>query len=171
MEEPLTLTTFIKPSDYRKFHYCLFYRKPLMIGISIFGFLMWLVIPLYFINPELTYGKFPFTQTFIALMTTVGLPLFLYWNTNRVYRSNAKFREEIVYKLNESWLTIEGNGFMNRISWEEIDKIVETKSWFIIHQNKLAAHLLIKQSLTDDEISHFRNYILQIPSVKSKLRT
>ena len=170
METPLTFTTFITLDDYRKFHYYLFYRKPLMIGISLFGLLMWLVIPLYFINPELTYGEFPLTQTFIALMITVGLPLFLFWNTSRVYKSNAKFREEIRYILNESWLTIEGNNFVNRIPWDEIHKIVETKSWFVIYQDKLVAHLLIKQNLTDLKASQFRNFIAQMPSVKSKLR-
>lgn len=80
------------------------------------------------------------------------IPVFGFLKTNKIYISNPILSQEIKYNFNKFTIEIVTTDLSKDISWENIHKITEFKSWYLLQTSKyLIVPILIKKSYLDIE--------------------
>ncbi len=159
MNQPLSIKTKLTYPEYRAFNLYNLYTRPTGILLTFIGLMMWGVVLLYLVGYLDTSGQFPLQQLIFAIGMTVLVPGFTIWKTKRIYDSNIRFKEEMVYTFDETWIQVKGESFESKLTWEKMYKIKETKSWFLIYQNKIAANVIPKKGMNAQQLKQLRSLI------------
>lgn len=169
MDKKLSFETHISWEDFKKFNFYALYGQPVGMFSLFIGAIMWFALGFYFMQ-DAPSKKFPAFQVGIALATTVLIPLFTYWNAKRNYQINSRAIERMQYEIDEEWISIKGDTFDSRMTWDKMHKVIETKSWFLIYQNKVAANIIVKKDLTTEQLATFRAIVRNVADLEAKLR-
>ena len=152
-------------NDYVSANLALRYSRIATKLITAFGIIAMLYIAYLFIqDPEqLDYTLFIFPFIFICfpLISTVLM--------SRVnYKSNGRAGEPMEYIFGDDALTIKGESFMTKFTWDKIYKVTNTSNWIFIWQGRQFANLIPKKNFTENDISELKT-ILDLHQVKYKL--
>lgn len=115
-----------------------------------------------------TNGIRAFFLLFLTLYI-LCIPLFLYLNTKRHYKSNKKLQKEITYEFTYETIDLKGEGFTSSFQWKDAYLVRESKNLFYIYSSKSIANILPKRYFSTEEMQEFRNLVKQ-SGVKSKLK-
>lgn len=145
------------------------YTKPIIIFITVIGFMMWGIVLSHSFGGRFMGETFPLQQLLFAIFFTVIIPLSIFWNARKSYRSNNRNNERIEYEFDNRWIALKGDSFESKLTWKKIHKVKETKLWFLIYASKVVAYIVPKRNMSEVEILELRKIIQSIPSLNFTL--
>lgn len=141
----------------------LFSRKTTRIFVVIFCLI---AFPGSIIN--IAIGKPDFSLLISPLIVLVILPSLLYFTTKRSFSNNPRVNETIEYQFEPEMLVIKGESFSSQLTWNKIPKVILTKNWLLIWQNRQIANAIPRRDVWDGEINELKG-ILSKHNVKNNL--
>jgi hypothetical protein len=153
---------------YMKLLFFVFYKKPMMIFLSLIGVLMFFGSILYFIGIKIPVDHPPYFQLVFGFFILFLVPYVIYNTAKKSFSTHGRLKEKFIYEFNEDRYSITGETFRTETVWTINHKIVETKNWVLIYHNKLMINALPKSSFGDNIIS-FKDLIRQA-KVKANLK-
>lgn len=162
----ITLTTQLSIADYTKVTFHILYRNFAIKFLTGTGLFMFLAIGISFND----FDSFPWVPLLIAFFFTVGLPLQVYFNARRNYKSNGRINEPVTYELNEEHIELTGESFNSKLTWDKVYSVTENKDWVLIWQNRQVANVLPKRDFNDDELQTFKDLVKLQSRLKNKLK-
>jgi YcxB-like protein len=162
----------IKPSfafkDYFKVYlYLYFNRLPFKILLvlisSIISFNVYLLIS------EQIPLKEIFTSSFIIILVSPIIMIFVVYRYTKKILSNKKLKENISIHFNENYIEDIGESFNVKYFWEDIKKIVEKKKWFLIYVDQSASKVIRKSDLKDNQYNELKQLFNSL-DIKKKLK-
>lgn len=103
----------------------------------------------------MNYGELTSAKTTLlvlaSLMFTVINPIIIYFNAAKQVKLNPMFRQEILYLLDTEKIIIKQEEQEAKVTWEEVQKVVETNSSIILYLNKVRAFIFPKEQLLEEE--------------------
>ena len=169
MNRYLEINTHLTWGEFKNFNLSLWYRKPAGIFLTIIGIGMLLLVLIYPFAPSITSGKFPLTQLIFGLSFTLLLPYWIYRSAKKNYDTNSRINENITYKFDTEWIEIKGESFDAKLTWNKINKVVETKSSFVIYTTEMTVSIVPKKDMSSEQIIELSNMIKRIPNLKMQL--
>lgn len=169
MKEPIYIDTQLTVDDFRNFSLYALFSQPIGWFIIFIGTIQWLAIIAYIINPTFT-GSFPTFSLIFALLFT-GIILWTYFGAKKAFDANSQLNEPINYTLTDKLLSIKGESFETRYTWDKIHNVRESKTLFLFYINKMHAHIVPKHNLTEIQMQQIKDLVIQIPNLKFKFRT
>jgi len=91
----------------------------------------------------------------------VGFPLVYYMNVASFHRNNAVVQRPQTFEFTPERLVMRGPLHNADVSWDAINRIIETRHTFLFYISKNAAHFLPKDSLSPDEIRSLRENLVK----------
>ncbi len=165
-ESQINLNQFIKLT------YILYYKKALVICLTIAGLIMLITSLLFYAGIASTIYKDnpPTYQLTLGLFFVFGFPVIIYFSTMKNFAASQRLHEKIEYDFNYENLKMTGNSFKTEFTWEKSYKIEELSQWFLIYQNKRAVNLIPKYNMTTEQIIYLKDIFrkLRQPEVKLK---
>ena len=165
--------TKISVEDYIKLNYILFYRRGMMIFLTIVGVLMLLVVFLYYsgIAPRIfAEGTVPFVQIIVGFSMVVGMPILIYFSSKKSFLSNLRLNEEIEYDFTYDKMKVTGESFSSELNLDKTFKIQELKDWFLVYQNNIVFNPIPKHTLNSDQITQLRNIFKSLKNISINLK-
>jgi hypothetical protein len=164
----MTFSTHITLRQYVKLMFLLAYRKPVLILLVIFDVLMMLwVITFYTGLLRLPEPEYP--QYMAIVLISVVQPVVIYITIRKNYLSSTRLSGKVELTITQEKVSMRGHMFCSEFSWHKAYKLVETKNWFLIYENTLAAVLIPKQDLTHAQQDQFRNLVRTVPDLERQL--
>ncbi|MFC4817774.1 YcxB family protein [Flavobacterium sp. GCM10023249] len=109
---------------------------------------------------------------YISLILVILFWGFLYYRTIKETKKkileNQRNFENIKITLDNSSFTQEGQTFTVQTLWKNINKIKETKEWFLIFQTKTTALPIFKKDLSDEQLKDLKELFISL-NVEKKL--
>jgi len=149
--------------------YTLTYRKPIVISLTIFGLIIFLLPVFYFLGINFSFVAPPYFQLALGFSIVAFLPYSVFRGAKKNFTSHARLQEKISYEFTEDKIIITGDTFNSEMDWTKTHKITELKNWFLMYQNIQIANLLPKDAFTDSQIIEFRN-LVKSKNIKAKLK-
>lgn len=108
---------------------------------------------------------------FIILLIFIFIyfPYRHYKTIKKVFYSNKKIQENIIYTFNEEKIHVKGESFESEFTWKSIFKLKELKDWFLIYQSMNVMNIVPKKNFTKEQIHELRQIILK-NELKAKLK-
>jgi len=163
----MIIETKIDFKKYIKLMYILTYRGKLMIYTSILGFLL-LIISIFYFFGIIEMTKFPWIPIFTVIMINIVIPISVYYTSRKVYYTNARLQEKIVYEITQDLIIITGESFNSQMTWDKTYKVLELKEWFLFYHNKFTANIISKERI-GNQTQELRE-IIKSQNIKYKLR-
>lgn len=114
----------------------------------------------------------PIIYQYLTLaLIVVAQPIVIYTTTHSIYYSSNHLRETVETEITKRRITIDGESFYMELNWDKIFRVVETKNWFLIYQNKLSAVIIPKKRFHKTDILELRQILKSIENVPVKLLT
>jgi hypothetical protein len=152
-------------SDYFKLYSFLLFRKT---GIKILGGLyVYNLISVILQSLGLINVISNITGLYIIIIVIPLLFLLIIYL--KAKQSYSLHKSNLIYEINEDDIIITGEGFQSQKTWAKCVKIEETKSWFLIAENKYEVDLLPKREMQDHEVSQLRSILSEQRHVQIKL--
>jgi len=162
----ISLKGKIEYKDYRNLILGITYKKPAYIVI--YGIAILFVLT-FIINLNKAISEFE-TQ-YLVMVVVFGLlllsPIFTLVQIKKLYNTNAIFKEEINYVLNNDAIQIKGSTVNSTQSWNHFYQIKETKAFLMFYHGKNVATLLDKQMFSDADLIEFKSFIKSLNIKKS----
>ncbi len=159
MAPKIVIETKTDFNSYLRLMYTLIYQKPLMIIMTILGFLFLLVPLLYFAGLLSFFSKPPWFILAFGLGTSLILPYSIYRQLNRIYNKNKALQEKIIYIFNQAGMDIIGETFRYQIPWEKINKIRSVSNWLMIYHDESEANIIPKASFDEIQLQSFQEMV------------
>lgn len=103
----------------------------------------------------------------IGLLLFLFNPISLYFGARKMYRlPQSRISEALTYTFTSEQLSIKGETFTSEMTWSKLYKVVETKNWMLIYQNKGMANVLPKSAISA-ELPEIRR-IIGLTGIKYK---
>lgn len=166
--DKITLTTKLNIDDYIKVNYHLLYRKwsvRFLFGMGAFMLIM--IIEIVFFEP---YTQFPWLLLIFGLFFTIGLPIIVYFTAKKVYKSNGRVSEMMIYEFDNEYFQITGESFNSKQTWNKVHSVTENKDWILIWQNQQIANVVPKRNFKGEELKLFRELVSRQTGLKNKLK-
>lgn len=166
MEKEIIITPHFVLKDYFKIYLELYLRKPLAIFFLSLSFIF-LFLNLYWISqgekninelinfPDIIFILFPF----IIILSV--------YNQTKSRLSNNKLKEKIIIKVNNEYHEDVGESFNMKFYWNEIYKITERNSYFLIYLDKKCVKVIRKADLIDNQYNELKELFNSINIKKS----
>jgi len=147
------------------------YRRWTYIVITALGAIQIPLIAIMFIFPEL-YSPNQLTSSFLLIVFAFTMPLMLYFRTRTYYFGNVSFLQEIKATFTRDQIEFTGLKRDARISWDRIQKVVETRDWLVFYQTKYFFNFTPKDAFKSPaDLEKLRKMIRSKPHVKAKLKS
>lgn len=159
---PITISTQISQGDYLKLSYLLTYRKPIIIFCTIAGAVMLTFSLLHFAGLYMVDIQSPYIPLVAGFFMAVYIPIAVYRNAIKTFRSNKLLQERINYLFDLEKVSVQGESFNSELAWKNIHKILELKNWVLIYQNSAVANLVPKKSMRGEQLSDFKKLIHEV---------
>lgn len=104
-----------------------------------------------FVAAVVTYGEVPGRNTFIYVL--LGLFLLIYMPFNMILRAKQRFRateelrQSLHYAVGEKGVTVSRGEENGELPWEQIYKMVSTKSAVYVYSNRINAFVIPREQL------------------------
>ncbi len=148
--------------------YTLFYRKGIVIVMTILGLGMFIISSLYFLGFNFPFNSSPYFPLIFGFVIVALLPWSVYNSGKKNFSSHGMLQEKIIYEFTDEKIKITGESFSSELDWAKFYKIVELKQWILFYQNKQIANILPKEAFGED-IDAFRR-LVKSTGVKAKLK-
>jgi hypothetical protein len=162
--EQVSITTQLTFDDYKKYN--LYFLKQ---NFKLHGIIIMIIFGLIFlfnliVSPrENLYG-------FIPMLIVPTILLFIYRRAiKKAFNNQSRLSEKTTYKIDKQCFYIEGESFETKLNWNKMDKVEETKDFFLVYQSKMAANIILKRDMTDDLIRQLRAVLVSISNLDVKL--
>lgn len=166
----IEINTQIEMEDYIKLMFQTSYKRPIMLYLTIFGFIM-LVFGILNVTGLLVLSESsPLFALVFGFFTVVYLPISIYIRSKKNYKSNGRLQENIKYSFGKEEMNISGSSFNSTLTWDKTYMVKELKNWILLYQTKQVMNIIPKESFSDNQLSEFRELVRGIPSIKKKLR-
>lgn len=143
----------------------LLYKKP-MVRIFTALAVLFLLFALFVL---LTSPRQATISVLLAPMIIGGLtPVMTFIHAKRMYRVNARVKEQIDYEFQNDLFVVKGESFSAQLTWDNIYKVTATKKWLFIWQSSQAANPIPKKDVWEGEILKLKE-ILAVKNVKNNL--
>lgn len=162
----------INLSQYIKLSYILYYKKALVIYLTIAGLIMLITSLLFYTGVASTiYENNPPTfQLTLGLFFVFGFPIIIYFSAKKNFSSSQLLHEKVEYEFSKENLKMTGESFKTEYSWEKTYKIEELSEWFLIYQNRRVANLIPKHNMTTEQITCLTDIFRSLRMSKVKLK-
>ncbi|MBA2610442.1 MAG: YcxB family protein [Bacteroidetes bacterium] len=164
--DKIEISTKLNINDYIKATFQLFYRKWSMILLTVIGISMLLMIP----ASNNFFNKFPIGQLVFGLIFTVALPILIYINARKNYRSNKRISETINYEFDNTEIRLNGESFSANLTWDKTYSVTENNYWILIWQNKQVVNIIPKKDFTVEKLNFFKEIVNKQTGLKNKLK-
>lgn len=164
----MKIETQLDFKSYLKLMYTLTYRKPIMIVITVFSFVLLLLAILYFLGLNFLFDETPFFPLFLGFFIIVVLPTSIYFNARKNFTTHGLIKEKIIYEFTDEKITQNGETFHSEMEWTKIYKVVEMKNWILIYHNRQIANTIPKESFGEN-LMEFKN-LVRSKKIKAKLK-
>ncbi len=93
----------------------------------------------------------------VALWFTILEPLTIYTRAKGQVKRNPTYKKPLNYTLDQEGITVSQDEQSQSIAWNQLMKIVETKTQYLVYSSKVHAFVFPKSSLGDsrEEIKQF----------------
>jgi hypothetical protein len=95
-------------------------------------------------------------------------PLFHYIYAIQFYNSSSFIKELSTYKIDETGVELTSESANIVLKWQNVYKIKETNSLFLIYENKFQGHYIPKQNMTAEQIIALQALFKTIQLQKNK---
>lgn len=151
------------------------YRKFGPVIISTFGVVLIVVSLLQFahipFNKEIfIYSDHPLNQFFLGLLMLSFMPLFIYMFARRHYASHKILQSTITYTISGSNISYSGEHSQGDVQLDQLYKIVELKSFFLLYPSNKTVVMLKKDNLPASSIAELRNTFKELKEVIVKVK-
>jgi hypothetical protein len=163
----ITITTKLDFKKYSNLMFRLTYRKPMMIVLTILGFIMLITAILYFVGIPIPFSSTPFFPLFFGVYTLL-LPLFIYRTSRKNFSTHKRLHEQITYEFNDGKILITGESFKSEMDWVSLYQIGELPNWILLYQNRMIASVIPKDAF-GDKLLDFKNFVIS-KGLKNNLR-
>lgn len=86
--------------------------------------------------------------------------------SKQILKSSNNFEEIISYTVNNNGFHTKGSIHNSTMLWEGFYKVAESKTLFLLYQNKFMAIIIPKRDLSNEQMNRFKNIISQQKKVK-----
>lgn len=157
--------------DYLRLMFQVAYRRWTYIIITLLGAIQIPLIALMFIIPDF-YDPNQLTSSFLLIVFAFMMPMMLYFRTRTYYFGNASFLQEIKAIFTKERIEFMGLKRDASISWDRIQKVVETRDWLVFYQTKYFFNFTPKDAFkSESDLVKLRKMIRSKPHVKAKLKS
>lgn len=158
--------------DYMGLMFQLAYRRWTYIVITLLGALQIpLIIAMYIIPGAYQPGNL--LSSFLLIVFAFLMPLLLYFRSRKYYLSNASFRQDIKATFTNEAIEFVGFGKRQstRLTWDRIQKVLETRDWFVFYQTAYFFNFVPKKAFAaQKQLEQLDKIIRSKPNVKAKLK-
>ncbi len=159
----------ILEDEYIKLKFFLYYRKPVaIITVILFVYLMYSVIRDFFAYGFLS--QFDFFFIIMGIYFLIVFPIIFYFRIRKEYRTSKPLQKKVVSEITEERIIDVTEDSTAEASWNDVYKIEELKSWFILYYSKQMFGVCPKKAMTQEQIAEFRR-IVNSKNIKAKLKT
>ncbi|AWH85074.1 hypothetical protein HYN59_08015 [Flavobacterium album] len=120
---------------------------------------------------ETEYSILTFFPFIICFVLIIALLFFFKKKIKNDYRKNIRFYRNITFTFSSEGMFAKGEGFENRMPWNDFEKITETEDWFLLYRNKVQYQIIDKKQITDFSIEDLKSFFRSLnPKVKVSLK-
>ncbi|MBK7873446.1 MAG: YcxB family protein [Saprospiraceae bacterium] len=157
--------------DYLRLMYQVAYRRWTYIIITILGAIQIPLIAVMFIIPEL-YNPNQLTSSFLLIVFAFMMPLFLYFRTKTYYFGNISFQQEIKATFSKDIMEFSGLKRNASLSWDRIQKVVETRDWLVFYQTRYFFNFAPKNAFkSPSDLDKLRKIVRSKAHIKARLKS
>lgn len=96
-----------------------------------------------------TTGETMLSTFIIGLLVFLLNPVLVYLNGIKSFKMpNNRVTETLTFTFSQEQFSIKGETFTTDMTWNKLYKVVETKNWLLIYQNKGMANVLPKSAIS-----------------------
>ncbi len=161
----MTIKTKLTEGDYINVHFVLLYRKfsTKLLTIIALSILIVSIIEL------IAQSQFSYKSQFIVSFGLLSfLPLITYFAAKRNYISNRRISEQMEYSFDNEFLSISGESFISKLTWEKVYKVSKTKNWIFIWQSKQSANIMHRKDFTNSQLEDLKSILIS-ENIKNNL--
>lgn len=157
--------------DYLRLMFQVAYRRWTYIVITLLGAIQIPLIAIMFIIPEL-YNPDQLMSAFLLIVFAFMMPLFLYFRTRTYYFGNISFQQEIKATFSKDNIEFSGLKRNANLSWDRIQKVIETKDWLVFFQTRYFFNFAPKKAFkAPSDLDKLRKIIRSKPHIKARLKS
>lgn len=148
-------------SQFVKTQFYLTYKNKWVLLITILSLFILLVTILKLNqnwNNKTVDSMFEF-RLFFMQAVLILLPLAVYIQAKRTYKTNERFREDVLYEIDEGGIKFTGESFVSYLGWRKVFAIAEVKYFFLIYENSQVANFISKSTLNEESLIKLRNIL------------
>jgi hypothetical protein len=166
----LRVTTKLTFEDFRKVNFYFLYRKTgTKVSLAI-GAILLLIIGFSYLTEMPFFNQFPAIPFALALAMTILPPYSVFRTARKNYESNKMINEKIEYEFDKDQISISGESFHSKFSWDKIYELSTTKSWFLIWQTRQVANVIPRRDISDNQIETIKGLVKDIPQLKKSFK-
>ncbi len=158
--------------DYLRLMFQLAYRRWTYLVITILGALQIPFIIAMYIVPA-AYQPGNLLSSFLLIVFAFLMPLLLYFRSRNYYLSNVSFRQEIKATFTNEAIEFIGFGKRQstRLTWDRIQKVLETRDWLVFYQTPYFFNFVPKKSFASPKsLEQLAKIIRSKSNIKAKLK-
>ncbi len=155
--------------QYLKFMFGRAYRRFAFIFITLAGLAMLVMTALYYKGDVESVAP-PYFQLGFGLFSVVGIPLLMYYQALKNYKTNMLLKEKSIYLFDSKSVKITGDNFNSDLPWKAMYRVKESSNWILLYQNRQVANLLPKCCFSKQQLSDFRNLVSSVDGLKIRLK-
>lgn len=141
-----------------------------MIFFTVVGVVMLVSALLFYAGFDWQFGKMPLVQLIFGLYFLVLLPLLIYFKSRKSFNAKSRVAERMAWTVDPEWITVRSESFETKMTWDKVQRVVETKEVFLVYQNKLAANIVSKREMSRAQLTAFRKIVGGVLGLKHQLR-
>ncbi len=165
----LEFTSKLDFKEYLKANYLINYSRPFMVIMTILGMIL-ILMGLFNLgfHGNLTDKQLWF-QLVLGLYFVFFIPSILYFKSKKNFNGPGRLTERMLWTTDPEWITVKGESFETKMTWDKMIKVIENKDVFLVYQSKLMAHIVSKKEMTAAQRVGFRNIVKGVLNLKHKL--
>jgi hypothetical protein len=168
--DKINVTTKLTFEDFRKVNFYFLYRKTgTKVALAI-GTILLLIIGFSYATGTTLFTQFPIIPFALALVMTVFPPYSVFRTARKNYDSNKMINERIEYEFDKEQISISGESFHSKLSWDKIYELSTTKSWFLVWQNRQIANVIPRRDISDKQIESIKALVKDIGQLRKSFK-
>lgn len=86
----------------------------------------------------------------VAMWFTILVPIILFFRSRGQVKRNKSYQKPLNYQLDHTGITVSQDDVEQTIAWEDLMKIIETKSQFLIYSSSIHAFIFPKKAVREE---------------------
>ena len=156
----ISVTSKMSQSDFIKFNYYLSYTKPIMLILTLLGYVFLILTGLHFMGMK---GIMPISPLYVGPFgAVIGIyaPISLYFRSRKLFLDNQFLQDDFKYDFDEAGITITCDAFNVNTEWDKIYRIRKLNNWILIYQTQVSANLIMIESFKPGDYDRLKDLVL-----------